>query len=298
MIDLLQALDPAKYRIKLSIGYNLQELEILKDRIPQHVEICYIIDDPKLSFAKKKKAAGDIALLAKLYGEVILPIFQKQVWRKRIQEITQDADVVIDFDTTLAPYHTLLQGKKTIAYSHFSLAHYWEENANVSRRNKLANRLSHYDTIITICDEMKEEAATMYPELKSKLVRLYNALDFDKIKTLSVEGIEGFDTLLQKEFFLSVGRLNETQKDTATLIKAYATCVKKYNITEMLVIAGDGPSRKELERLVNAEGLKKRIVFTGFQSNPYKWMAKAKLFLFSSKFEGLPTVLIEALSPG
>ena len=39
LIDLLRALDPAKYRMKLSVGYHLQELEVLKGSIPSYVEI-------------------------------------------------------------------------------------------------------------------------------------------------------------------------------------------------------------------------------------------------------------------
>ncbi|MBS1584854.1 MAG: glycosyltransferase [Bacteroidetes bacterium] len=296
LIDLLRALDPKRYRVKLSLGYNLEELEILRDKIPPHVEICYIVSDKRLSFAKKRKIAGNISAPVKLYGDIVLPYFQKRVWNKRLPEIIKDADVIVDFDTTLAPYYKLLEGKKKIAYSHFSLAHYWKENANVSRRNKLARRLTHYDTIITICDEMKEEMVAMYPELKEKVVRLYNALDFEKIKTMSAEPIKGFDDALKKDFFLWVGRLNETQKDATTLIKAYAACVRKHNISEILVLVGDGPSRKDLEELAIMEGMRHRIFFTGFDTNPYKWMAKARLLLFSSKFEGLPTVLIEALS--
>lgn len=296
LIDLLRALDPARYRVKLSLGYNLEELEILKDRIPSHVEICYIVDDKRLSFTKKRKIAGDISAAAKLYGDIVLPYFQKRAWNKRLPEIIKDADVVVDFDTTLAPYYKLFANKKKIAYSHFSLAHYWKENANVSRRDKLARRLAHYDTIITICDEMKEEMEAMYPELKEKVVRLYNALDFEKIKVMSAAPISGFDNIVNRDFLLWVGRLNESQKDATTLIKAYAGCVRKHNIPEILVLVGDGPSRKDLEELAIMEGMRERIFFIGFDANPYKWMAKAKLFLFCSKFEGLPTVLIEALS--
>jgi glycosyltransferase involved in cell wall biosynthesis len=38
-----------------------------------------------------------------------------------------------------------------------------------------------------------------------------------------------------------------------------------------------------------------RIIFTGFDPNPYRWIKNASLFLFSSRYEGLPTVIIEAL---
>ena len=47
--------------------------------------------------------------------------------------------------------------------------------------------------------------------------------------------------------------------------------------------------------LVKKLNLEDRVTFLGFQKNPYTWMRKAALFIHSSKFEGLPTVVIEAL---
>lgn len=296
LIDLLRALDPAKYRMKLSVGYHLQELEVLKGSIPSYVEIIYLVDKPSLTFAKKKRIAGSLSIPGKLYNELVLSPLQRLLWKRRLAEVTKDADVVIDFDTTLAPYYKLLAGKKKIAYSHFSLAHYWQEHGNACRRDKLAARLSHYDKVIMICDEMKEEAIKLYPQLKDKAVRLYNAFDQEKIKAAAEAPLALPGGVNKDNYFLSLGRLNESQKDVSTLIKAYAASVRKYGITEPLVIVGDGPDRASLETLVNEEGVAAQVFFTGFSHNPYPWIKHAKLFLFSSKNEGLPTVLIEALA--
>ncbi|OJW82726.1 MAG: hypothetical protein BGO69_07065 [Bacteroidetes bacterium 46-16] len=296
LIDLLRALDPAKYRMKLSVGYHLQELEVLKGSIPSYVEIIYLVDKPSLTFAKKKRIAGNLSIPGKLYNELVLSPLQRLLWKRRLAEVTKDADVVIDFDTTLAPYYKLLAGKKKIAYSHFSLAHYWQEHGNAGRRDKLAARLSHYDKVIMICDEMKEEAIKLYPQLKDKAVRLYNAFDQEKIKAAAEAPLALPGGVNKDNYFLSLGRLNESQKDVSTLIKAYAASVRKYDITEPLVIVGDGPDRASLETLVNEEGVAAQVFFTGFSHNPYPWIKHAKLFLFSSKNEGLPTVLIEALA--
>lgn len=296
LIDLLRALDPAKYRMKLSVGYDLQELEVLKGSIPPYVEIIYLVDKPSLTFAKKKRIAGNLSIPGKLYNELVLSPLQRQIWKRRLAEVTKDADVVIDFDTTLAPYYKLLAGKKKVAYSHFSLAHYWQEHGNAGRRDKLAARLSHYDKVIMICDEMKEEAIKLYPQLKDKAVRLYNAFDQEKIKAAAEAPLALPGGVNKDNYFLSLGRLNESQKDVSTLIKAYAASVRKYGIAEPLVIVGDGPDRASLETLVNEEGVAAQVFFTGFSHNPYPWIKHAKLFLFSSKNEGLPTVLIEALA--
>jgi glycosyltransferase involved in cell wall biosynthesis len=65
-----------------------------------------------------------------------------------------------------------------------------------------------------------------------------------------------------------------------------------------LMILGEGDLRPELERLVGSLGLQARVFMPGFVPNPYAYMAKADLFVLSSRFEGLPTVLIEALACG
>lgn len=294
LLELLQALDPTKYRLKLSIGHNMGDLEILKDRIPPYVSVHYILDKPVFNNYKIKKTLGTISLPEKLFFEAVLPPFKKQVHKRKIKEMVSDADVVIDFDTTLAGYYKLLEGKKTLAYSHFSLLHYWT-TGNARKRDRLAHRLQHYDTIITICDEMKEDAAKLYPELAHKMVRLYNALDFDKVKAAANEPLND-NAQIPGDFILSAGRLIETQKDFTTVIKAYAQYVKQYGGKEPLVIAGKGPDKERLQQLAQQEGVADKVFFIGFQSNPYKWMSHAKLFLFGSKHEGLPTVLIEALA--
>lgn len=296
LIDLLNALDSSEYRIKLSIGYDLGELEVLKSRIPGYVEINYLVDQPALTFARKKRAVGNISVPEKLYNELLLSPLQKKQWKKRLQEVLADADVVIDFDTTLAPYYKLFRGKKTIAYSHFSLAHYWHEHAHLSRRDKLARRLMHYDKVIMICDEMKEEAIKLYPQLKGKAVRLYNSFDQEKIKEAAQAPLALPEGVEAGNYFLSLGRLNESQKDVATVIKAYAACVKEQGITEPLVIVGDGPDKELLRGLAAKEGVGNKVFFAGFSYEPYPWIKNTKLFLFGSKNEGLPTVLIEALA--
>src|SRR5690606_25705166 len=70
--------------------------------------------------------------------------------------------------------------------------------------------------------------------------------------------------------------------------------VKRYRIREGLIIVGKGGDMPMLKTLTTTLGIRERVYFTGLQTNPYKWVKQAKLFVFSSKYEGLPTVLIEA----
>ena len=94
---------------------------------------------------------------------------------------------------------------------------------------------------------------------------------------------------------VAAGRL-QIQKDYPTLIHAFAQVRKTRAVR--LVILGEGPKRSMLESLVEKLGLEQDVSLPGFVMNPYAYMAQAALFVLSSRWEGLPTVLIEALCCG
>jgi len=99
----------------------------------------------------------------------------------------------------------------------------------------------------------------------------------------------------QPPVILGVGRLTE-QKDFSTLIRAFAALRKKQ--AARLIILGEGEDRVQLEELVTELGLNDDVMMPGFVDNPYAYLAKADIFALSSIYEGLPTVLIEALALG
>ncbi len=94
---------------------------------------------------------------------------------------------------------------------------------------------------------------------------------------------------------IAVGRLNE-QKDFATLLRAFAKLREHRDVR--LVIFGEGPERGNLEALARDLGIAREVSLPGFASNPYAAMRRASLLVLSSRWEGLPTVLIEAMACG
>ncbi|HEX5818287.1 MAG TPA: glycosyltransferase family 4 protein [Gemmatimonadales bacterium] len=95
---------------------------------------------------------------------------------------------------------------------------------------------------------------------------------------------------------LAVGRL-EGQKRFGLLIALFARLAPRFPEWE-LVIVGDGPDRAVLERQVAEAGLIGRIMLPGHVGNMADWYACADLFVLSSKFEGFPNVLAEAMAHG
>jgi glycosyltransferase involved in cell wall biosynthesis len=94
---------------------------------------------------------------------------------------------------------------------------------------------------------------------------------------------------------LGVGRLTR-QKDFFTLLQAFAELRRRR--CARLIILGEGEDRPALEALVAELGLHDDVSLPGFRDNAPAYMARSALFVLSSAWEGLPTVLIEALAAG
>lgn len=95
---------------------------------------------------------------------------------------------------------------------------------------------------------------------------------------------------LTEEFlWLAAGRL-EAVKDFPALLAAMAGGPQ----TAQLVVLGEGPLRAELGRLAARLGLERRVRFAGFEPDVARWMKAADGFVLTSRYEGLPMVLLEA----
>lgn len=94
-------------------------------------------------------------------------------------------------------------------------------------------------------------------------------------------------------YIVNVARLVPA-KDQALLLRAYA----RSRVTMPLVLVGDGRERSHLEALATELGIAERVVFAGQRENPYPWMHHARLFVLSSRYEGMGIVLFEALACG
>ena len=98
-----------------------------------------------------------------------------------------------------------------------------------------------------------------------------------------------------RRFILGVGRLVH-QKGFDLLIEAYAEVSPDFDVD--LVILGEGPDRNALEGLVRKLGLTHRVFLPGAMTNPFAFMARARVFVLSSRWEGWPNALVEAMATG
>ena len=100
----------------------------------------------------------------------------------------------------------------------------------------------------------------------------------------------------ERRLLLAVGRLSE-QKGFDYLLKAFSGLVAIYQDWD-LVILGEGPLRESLESQIQTYGLEKRVYLPGRAGNVGDWYQRADLFVMSSRYEGFPMTLVEAMAYG
>lgn len=99
----------------------------------------------------------------------------------------------------------------------------------------------------------------------------------------------------EHKYIINVGRL-EMVKNITLLIDAYAYARKNLQLEHHLVIIGGGNLLDSLKNQAIELNVAEFITFTGIINNPYPWLKEADLFVFTSKNEGLPNVLLESLA--
>ena len=151
------------------------------------------------------------------------------------------------------------------------------------------------DHLVTVSTGVKEDLIETFGFDGRTITPIPNPKDISTIqematRPLAVECIRTTDPIV-----LAAGRLVE-QKDYPTLIRAFARLRKTRSAR--LVILGDGPQRTYLESLVRTHALEEDVRLPGFVDNPFAYFATADVFALSSRWEGSPNVLIEALACG
>jgi glycosyltransferase involved in cell wall biosynthesis len=150
-------------------------------------------------------------------------------------------------------------------------------------------RADHCVTVSQAAAEDLRELASLSPD---EVTAIYNPTLIEDVFERASEPVDHpwFDAD-EPPVLLGVGRLTG-QKDFETLIRAFDEFVETNEAR--LVILGEGEERDRLEALTKTLGVEDAVDLHGFVDNPYSFMKRADLFVLSSRYEGMPNVLVEA----
>ena len=294
LVDYLRFLAQREdYRITLAISIHMGELEVFRKQIPEQVQVVYLVDQPMLTRWRQQKITQRLPFYIKVYDEALLSPIRRMMTGRKLRQLAAQHDVVIDFDCC---HYAYLKSVKTwkVAWFHFSFKQLMEQNRR--RTQRIGNHLRYYDRIVTISQAMLDEGKEIFPWLEGRWCLIYNAKDEQLLQQRASEPVD--DPRINDNYILAIERLEESQKDLSTLIRAYQLLRNEYHHEEKLYLLGKGRDEQLLRQLAERLGIADSVVFLGFSSNPYPWIAHAKAIAHSAKFEGLPTVMIESLIMG
>jgi len=204
----------------------------------------------------------------------------------------ENFDFLIDFRSRTKPMMELLLVKLVFKCHYIPTVHSFELDYYFPK-NKLISQFIYQNVfkIVSVSKAIEEKIAAKYGFTNLKTV--YNPIDSATILEKAKEPIS-----IDFPYFLAVGRMDEDN------IKQFDQLIKTYSQSNLsssefhLVFLGDGVLKNDFEMLAAQYHLQHKIHFYGFQQNPYPFMKKAHFLVLSSKNEGFPTVLNEALACG
>lgn len=150
------------------------------------------------------------------------------------------------------------------------------------------------DYIIAQTDEMKSEIVDYYLVSSKKIIVTINPID----TALIDEQIINSDNPYNQSYInlVASGRIRE-EKGFVFLLNAFARVVKNNKKFKLYILGGIGSDSYmiEMQNIIQKYNLKNNVQFIGFKSNPFPYYKNADLFILSSKWEGLPNVVLETL---
>ena len=152
-----------------------------------------------------------------------------------------------------------------------------------------------FHRVVCVSKGVKDHFLHFFPAVRDTVV-LYNTVESDKILTLSVEAAPELGDAAAAIKLVCVGKLSKN-KGTDILLRIHHR-LRQAGYPVHLYLLGVGPLEQELGDYARENNLENSVTFLGYQTNPYKYVAKCDLFVCASHAEGFSTATTEALIVG
>jgi glycosyltransferase involved in cell wall biosynthesis len=180
-------------------------------------------------------------------------------------------------------------------------------HVGLRKLNKLLVRILYpkADLIIAVSHGVKHSLINLGIK-EEKIKVIYNPYPIDEIRELAKEPLGSYEEIFKHPVLITAGRLTKP-KGQWYLLRVFKALKEKHKDLK-LVILGEGELKEYLVKLSQELGLKTYVwdrdalsesfdvYFLGFQKNPFKFIAKSKLFVFPSLWEGFPNALVESMA--
>lgn len=280
---LVNLLDKIKDDYEIEIAILVNKTDMLA-HVPKGIKLTPLFDHTNL----------DALAMVKIWAYSRNPKWIQKIYSEKL---SGDYDVEVAFsDWGGCPSFVAFspnEKAKKVAWLHFDAKVF---DYKVYGFMPFERTMQFFDQIVGVSNTAEESARELFPSLSPKLSTIHNLMRVEDIVAKSTAEGNPFEATKETLNILAVGRMYP-QKGFERLIQAHKKLIDagyRYH----LHLVGEGIELKALQLAVRTAGLDPYTTFWGVQKNPYKFMKHADLYVLSSRYEGLPTVCIEAFLCG
>ena len=284
LLTFLKNIPADKYEIDLLL--NLYSGKYLSE-IPKWINVLYL---NKGEMITTNRPQDIIPKAMRVIYQGLLKVFPKLLYHNKLKNKKYDVEFAAIHGFRDEILNSPIKSSKKIVWIHNDLSQVKGYNDEEIRK------FFGFDKIMVISEKIQNlfESLAENEKQKEKIVRIYNPLDTNEIINKAKEKAEKYVFDKSIPTFISVGTVFP-QKGFDRLLEAHKRLLDK-GLFHKLLIIGDGYDFENIKKLKSDLGLDKTATMLGFTSNPYPYFSQADFYILSSRYEGFPTVLFEAIT--
>lgn len=284
LVTFLKNLPQDKYEIDLLL--NLYSGKYLAE-VPHWINVLYLNKGEMITTNRLQ----DIPVKAfRVMYQYVLKKFPKLLYSTILKNKTYDIEFAAIHGFRDEILNSPLKSSKKIIWIHNDLrkTHFHNYTDNEIRK------FFGFDKILVISEQIQKDFENLArnENEKDRIVRIYNPLDTEEIVKKANIGIE--TTKNPEPVFISVGTVFP-QKGFDRLLKVHKRLLDE-GFLHHVKIVGDGYDFENIKNLISELQITETAEMTGFTDNPYPHISNADFYILSSRYEGFPTVLFEAIT--
>lgn len=284
LVTFLKNLPQDQYEIDLLL--NLYSGKYLSE-VPDWINIIYLNKGEMITTNRiqdiPKKAA-------RVIYQTALKKFPTLLYNGKLKEKKYDIEFAAIHGMRDEILNSPLQSSKKIVWIHNDLSQVKEYTETEIKK------FFGFDKIMVISEKIE----TLFLDLaeneiqKQKIIKIYNPLDTEEIVSKAEQPIINYEFDEAIPTFISVGTVFP-QKGFDRLLKVHKKLLEE-GLNHKILIVGDGYDFENIKKLKTELNVDETATMLGFTDNPYPYFNKANFFILSSRYEGFPTVLFEAIT--
>jgi len=284
LVTFLKNLPEDKYEIDLLL--NLYSGKYLSE-VPDWVNIIYLNKGEMITTNRLQDIPEKAA---RVIFQKVLKEFPDLLYTLILKDKKYDIEFAAIHGMRDEILHSTNHSSKKIVWIHNDLSQVKEYTDEEIRK------FFGFDSIMVISKKIEQlfhDLASNETE-KQKIVKIYNPLDTEEILTKAQQPVINYEFDEKVPTFISVGTVFP-QKGFDRLLKVHKRLLDE-GFKHKILIVGDGYDFENIKHLKTELGVDETATMLGFTDNPYPYFKNSDFYILSSRYEGFPTVLFEAIT--